>query len=147
MRFRRLETADRDLARSLFLLMAEVFEAESEQLSDGYVERLLADPSFWVIAAWDGEQLVGGLTAHTLPMTRTEASELFVYDIAVRRAQQRRGVGRGLVTELLRAAAALGIGNMFVGADDEDTHALDFYRALGGVASKVTHFDFVSRGK
>jgi aminoglycoside 3-N-acetyltransferase I len=116
-------------------------------LSDGYVERLLADPSFWVIAAWEGEQLVGGLTAHTLPMTRTESSELFVYDIAVRPAQQRRGFGRGLVQELLQGAAALGIGEMFVGADDEDTHALDFYRALGGVASAVTNFNFVSKAK
>jgi aminoglycoside 3-N-acetyltransferase I len=147
MRFRRLETSDRDLARSLFLLMAAVFEEESKPLSDGYVDRLLADPSFWVIAALDGEQLAGGLTAHTLPMTRTESSELFVYDIAVRPAQQRRGVGRGLVKELLQAAAALGIGEMFVGADDEDTHALDFYRALGGVASAVTNFNFSSRVK
>jgi aminoglycoside 3-N-acetyltransferase I len=29
-------------------------------------------------------------------------------------------------------------------ADDEDQHALDFYRALGGAASPVTMFDFSS---
>jgi aminoglycoside 3-N-acetyltransferase I len=145
MRFRRLEAADRDLARSLFSLMAEVFEEGREPLSDGYLARLLADPDFWVVAAFEGEQLVGGLTAHTLPMTRTEAPELFVYDIAVGKAHQRRGVGRGLMQQLLDGAAALGIDDLFVAADDEDAHALDFYRALGGVASAVTIFSFTSR--
>jgi aminoglycoside 3-N-acetyltransferase I len=147
MRFKRLETADRDLARSLFSLMAEVFEEGRQPLSDDYLARLLADPDFWVLAAFDGEQLVGGLTAHTLPMSRTETPELFVYDIAVREAHQRRGFGRGLMQELLNAAAAAGIDQMFVAADDEDAHAIDFYRALGGVASAVTHFTFESRVK
>lgn len=144
LRFKRLEAADRDLARALFSLLAEVFEEEGAPLSDGYVDRLLANAAFWAIAAFDGHRLVGGLTAHTLPMTRTEASEVFIYDIAVRSADQRKGVGRRLLTELLDRAAAAGIAEMFVAADDEDTHALDFYRALGGSASPVTVFDFVT---
>ncbi len=144
LRLRRLEATDRDVARSLFTLMAEVFEEERAVLSDGYLARLLADDSLWVIAAFDGARLVGGLTAHTLPMTRSESSEVFIYDIAVRSADQRKGVGRRLVTELLQRAAAAGMTEIFVAADDEDTHALDFYRALGGAASPVTVFDFTS---
>jgi 5-formaminoimidazole-4-carboxamide-1-beta-D-ribofuranosyl 5'-monophosphate synthetase len=31
---------------------------------------------------------------------------------------------------------------VFVAADVEDQHALDFYRAAGGVASDVKHFTF-----
>jgi aminoglycoside 3-N-acetyltransferase I len=144
LRLRRLEAADRDLARALFSLMAEVFEEEHAVLSDGYLDGLLANASFWVIAALDGERLVGGLTAHTLSMTRTETSELFIYDIAVREADQRQGVGRRLVKELSQQAAAAGIAELFVAADNEDTHALDFYRALGGAASPVTIFEFAS---
>lgn len=95
-----------------------------------------------MIAAFLDETLAGGITAHTLPMTRSESSEIFIYDLAVREEHQRRGVGRALVTRLRADAAAAGIDDTFVPADDQDSHALDFYRALGGEASPVTIFTF-----
>lgn len=139
----RLRAGDEARAKQLFTLMAGIFdEAPAATLSDAFVVRLLASDDFWVIGAWSGEELVGGITAHTLPMTRSESFEIFVYDIAVRSEYQRRGVGRLLMTELRVRAAALGIPTLFVAADDEDEHALDFYRALGGKAAPVTMFSF-----
>jgi aminoglycoside 3-N-acetyltransferase I len=138
----RLKAGDRDSARALFSLMAEVFEEACQPLSDGYLDRLLAREEFWALAALDGEQIVGGVTAHVLPMTSAETSELFIYDVAVRRDRQRSGVGRRLIADLRERAAAAGIEVLFVPADNDDTHALDFYRALGGVASPVTFFTF-----
>lgn len=128
-------------ARRLFAVMATVFEEPNEELSNAYVERLLARPEFWAIAAFSGDdEVIGGLTAHTLAMTRSEAPEIFIYDVAVREDHQRRGVGRLLIRQLRMEAAAMGIRDLFVPADDEDVHALDFYRALGGVAASVTIF-------
>ncbi len=138
----RLTTGDRELARRLFATMAQVFEEQCERLSDSYLDRLLEREDFWAVAALAGEEVVGGVTAHTLPMTRTESSELFIYDIAVRPDWQRKGVGRLLMTALRDAAAAAGIRDVFVPADNDDTHALDFYRALGGASSQVTFFTF-----
>jgi aminoglycoside 3-N-acetyltransferase I len=143
MRAQRLTSADRVVAKELFVLMAKVFEEDREPLGDAYLDRLLSREGFWAIAAFTGEgELVGGLTAHTLPMTRAEASEIFIYDIAVRTDHQRKGVGRLLVTTLRNEAASLGIEDVFVPADEEDAHALDFYRALGGVESPVRFFTF-----
>lgn len=142
MRTRRLTPGDRELARRLFATMAQVFEERCGRLSDSYLDRLLGREDFWAIAALAGEEVVGGVTAHTLPMTRTESSELFIYDIAVRPDWQRKGVGRLLMTALREAAAAAGIRDAFVPADNDDTHALDFYRALGGAPSPVTFFTF-----
>jgi aminoglycoside 3-N-acetyltransferase I len=142
MRLQRLTSGDRAVARALFALMAQVFEEESDELDDDYLDRLLGETNFWAIAAFVGDELVGGLTAHTLPMTRTEVAEVFIYDIAVRPEQQRRGIGRRLIAELREQAAARGIGDVFVAADNEDTHALDFYQALGGEAAAVTCFTF-----
>ena len=71
-----------------------------------------------------------------------ESSEIFVYDIAVRREHQRQGVGRQLIAELRDSATASGIRILLVAADNDDVHALDFYRALGGTASPVTFFTF-----
>ena len=143
-RIRRLASDDQDQARRLFAMMADVFAEEREDLSETYVDALLRRQEFWALAAFAGDDIVGGLTAHTLPMTRAESSELFIYDIAVRADRQRTGVGRRLMTALREAAAAAGIGEVFVPADDDDVHALDFYRALGGVPSRVTFFTFSS---
>ncbi len=142
----RLNGGDRAVARRLFTLMAEVFDEGCEPLSDAYIDRLLARQDFWAIAAFAGDELVGGLTAHTLPMTRSETAEIFIFDVAVRADHQRRGVGTLMMTMLREEAARAGIDIVFVPAGDEDEHALDFYRALGGDAAPVTIFTFSSAG-
>ncbi|NAZ87187.1 GNAT family N-acetyltransferase [Kineococcus indalonis] len=146
MRTLRLGPSDVPLARATFALVQEVFGVGGEPLSGAHLQRLLRREEFWALAAVVDGVPVGGLTAHVLPMTRAEVDELFVYDLAVRADWQRRGVGRALVRHLLRAASAAGavapIGEVFVLADDEDVHALDFYRAVGGVAQPVTMFSF-----
>ena len=103
---------------------------------------MLARTDFWAVVAVDEGSVVGGITAHALPMTRDRSVELFIYDLAVRSDRQRQGIGRGLVSELLGLASAAGIKTSFVPADDEDSHALDFYRAMGGEESPVTFFTF-----
>ena len=146
LRVERLTAGDVELARALFTTMARVFATDAEVLSDGYLSRLLDRADFWALAASVDGQLVGGLTAHTLPLTRAEVSEVFIYDIAVVPDWQRRGVGRQLISTLRSQAARAGIQVVFVPADDEDTHALDFYRALGGVPAPVTIFTFGDSG-
>jgi aminoglycoside 3-N-acetyltransferase I len=131
-------------ARAAFETMRDVFaegDDDGGQLSDGYVARLLADDSFWAIAAFEAGEPVGCITAHELPMTRHERTELFVYDLAVREDRQRHGIGRQLVEALVAQAAARGIDVVFVPADNDDTHALAFYERLGGRPAAVTMFD------
>jgi len=139
---RRLVAGDESVAKHVFVMMAHEFREPTEELSDAQVKALLTDGRFWVIAALAGDDVVGGTTAHTIPMTHRAGSGLFVYDIAVRADHRRRGVGRALMRELQAQAATLSINELFVLADNDDAHALDFYRALGGVASAVTMFDF-----
>ncbi|MCW5966824.1 MAG: hypothetical protein KIT83_22485 [Bryobacterales bacterium] len=80
----RLGAEDHELARCMFVLLAEVFEEDCCELSSQYISGLLGRNEFWAIAAVDGNNVVGGLTAHVLPMTRSESSEAMIYDIAVR---------------------------------------------------------------
>ena len=142
LRTRRLRPGDGDIARRLFALMAEVFGEPAEPMRDAYLEELLARESFWAFTALDGGELVGGLTAHVLPMTRGELAELFIYDIAVREDRQRQGAGRLLMRAAREGARAAGISELFVPAETADEHALEFYRALGGVPTAVTLFSF-----
>ena len=137
---RRLTTDDLDDARRLFEVMSQVFEERSEALSGEYLNRLLSRDDFWVFAAFRGSEVIGGLTAHTLPMTRSQVSEIFIYDLAVGVEHQRTGVGRKLIHAVLAAAAHSGVDTVIVPADNEDDHALEFYRAVGGTPSEVTFF-------
>lgn len=136
------------MARELFAMMTAVFAEDDPDVAQGEPLRaddlvaLLRREDFWVLAATEGEVVVGGLTAHALPMTRDRSTELFIYDLAVRTDRQRNGIGRALVAELLTLGRAAGIATAFVPADNEDTHALEFYRAIGGTGSSVTFFTF-----
>ncbi|MEZ5291137.1 MAG: GNAT family N-acetyltransferase [Vicinamibacterales bacterium] len=138
----RLTPADAALARETFLTMAAVFETDAEPLGDDYLARLLEREDFWALAAVDGPAVVGGLTAHVLPMTTSETRALFIYDLAVVPDRQRHGIGRRLVEEVRALALSQGIDDVFVPAENEDTHALAFYRALGGTPTAATFFSF-----
>ena len=139
---RRLTEADAAAARQLFALIADVFEEETNPLSDAYVHRLLSRDEFWAVGAFVDGEVVGGLTAHALPMTTGESFEMFIYDIAVRADRQRQGIGRSMISGLRAMAAAKAIDVVFVPADDDDAGALEFYRALDASASPVTLFVF-----
>ena len=144
-RIQRLTAGHRELARGLFALMSEVFEEQQDPLSDAYLDRMLDRPDFWAMAAFVDDRIVGGLTAHTLPMSRSESSEVFIYDVAVHPDHQRKGVGRALIQFLLSAATEASVQTVFVPAEDEDAHAIEFYRALGGEATPVTFFTWTHR--
>ena len=142
MQIRRLERGDENLARDAFAMMTSVFDEGAADLDGAYVATLLARPDFWAMIALDGEEVVAGLTAHALPMTRSPEAELFIYDLAVRADRQRQGIGRALVLATLDRARVEGLRLAFVPVDDEDAHAIAFYLAIGGRASPVTFFTF-----
>jgi aminoglycoside 3-N-acetyltransferase I len=139
MQIRRLTDTDASLAAELFTVMASVFEEPSETLPEHYIQTLLSNDSFWALAAIEGDQIVGGLTAHTIPLTRIPVEEVFLFDIAVIHSHQRRGIGSQLV-ETLRSLVHPR--TVFVAADNEDTHALDFYHHINGEPAPVTIFTF-----
>jgi aminoglycoside 3-N-acetyltransferase I len=88
---RRLTVDDRQLARRAFVMMTRVFGDDGEPLSDDYLQEILSRPDLWAVVAVSGDEPVGAVTAHMLPMTRAHTAELFVYDLAVRPDWQRRG--------------------------------------------------------
>jgi aminoglycoside 3-N-acetyltransferase I len=142
MEIKRLYSGDTAIAVSMFSMMALVLGEIPETLSLNYVESLLMRNDFWAIAALEGREPAGGLTAFTLPLTRCKTAEILIYAIAVQPGHQRRGIGRGLVDTLKKLTAEAGIGAMWVLAGNEDPHALEFYRAIGSRPMTVTIFTF-----
>lgn len=141
-RFTRLGEADTEWAIELFELMAEVFEEPSTTLEKDYVAALLATPSFWAYAVIDDGMVLGGLTAHVLPMTRSMDNELMIYDLAIATKRQRTGLGSQLLQTVINDASSAGIATVFVPAEMADAHALDFYKAQGGSPTQCVIFTF-----
>jgi aminoglycoside 3-N-acetyltransferase I len=139
---KRLTPDDFELAIAVFSMMASVFRDDVDAFGADYVTRLLSRNDFCALAALEDGEPIGGLTAFILPLTRSELAELFIYDIAVQRAHQRRGIGRQLVDTVRGLAADAGIATTWVPAEDNDAGALEFYRAIGGAPAPATIFTF-----
>ncbi|WP_448700245.1 GNAT family N-acetyltransferase [Mucilaginibacter sp. AW1-3] len=138
---KQLSVADLALTQQLFILLQEVFGIENPiKVSDSYVDKLLSNTNFVALAAIYQSEVVGGLTAYRLPMYDKEEEELFIYDIAVRPAFQRNGIGKQLINAAKQFCRKQNVELMFVQADAEDIHALDFYRSTRAKEERTVQF-------
>jgi aminoglycoside 3-N-acetyltransferase I len=134
--------------RKLIDLFHQVFEVENpKQAEESYLANLLEKPDFIAMCVVVENELAGGLTAYELPMYYANESELFIYDIAIRPEFQKKGLGRELLKFLEKYCRQQNIRVMFVAANEEDEHALEFYHATGGKAERVVHFNYLFDSK
>ena len=98
-------------------------------LPESSARAYLADSHVLHWTAWAGEEVVGSLVCHVLPMRKEPARELLLYEIGVRSAWRRRGVGRRLISAMTDWMRAEGIVTAWVLADNPDAER--FYEACG----------------
>lgn len=118
--------------------------APSEPLPPAEARAFLGDPNvLFFIAERDGA--VAGFLSCQLVRRRNQPAELLLYEIGVRAAERRRGVGRALVGAMNGWMAAHAIVEVWVLADNPG--AVEFYRACGfsddesHAATYMTRFD------
>lgn len=146
-KYHKLGTTDVKTLIHLIRVYEEVFEMKGFTLpGTSYLQSLLANEHMiFYVALLDGE-VIGGLTAHTLPSVYFESNEIYIYDLAVKSEYQRKGIGRTLMDELKYYCKNRGNKEVYVQADLEDQHAIDFYKATGGVPESVIHFSYNLQG-
>jgi aminoglycoside 3-N-acetyltransferase I len=108
--------------------------------ADSYLTSLLASPTFIVVVAVRGEEVVAGLAAYELPKFERDRREIYIYDLAVSAAHRRRGLARRLILALKDLAKARGAYVIYVQADQGDAPAIALYESLGR-REDVHHFD------
>jgi len=88
----------------------------------------LAHPAVvhWVAA--DHGEIVGDLACILLPLRSGGGRELLLYDVGVRSAWRRRGVGRALLAQMETWMRENGVSQVWVLSDPA---AVEFYRACG----------------
>ncbi len=88
----RLNPGDRELARTLFATMAEVFQEECGALTDVYIDRLLSREEFWAIAAIAGS--ANCRRNHGTHLANDKNRVIRSFDLRYRRAQRSPAKGR-----------------------------------------------------
>lgn len=139
-KIRKLTEKDVSAFEALLHLFNHTFEEERTLSDTTHLTALLNDPRFIVIAAFSGEEILGGLTAYELPLYYGNETEIFLYDMAVHPDHQRKGIGKQLLEFLKDYCAKNKINTFFVLAHEEDVHALEFYHATGGQREHVANF-------
>jgi len=133
------------LMRKLNEMFGEVFvDADSyakHPPSDEYLNKLLGQDAFIALACIVDGIVVGGLVAYELKKFEQQRSEIYIYDLAVREAHQRKGVATALVRKLQGMVRSRGAYVIFVQADKPDDGAIAFYRSLTDHQEDVFHFD------
>jgi aminoglycoside 3-N-acetyltransferase I len=142
--YQQISAADLPTLKSLLAVFGEAFgEPDTYQgavPSDAYLTALLKKPHFIALAASRDGEVVGGLAAYELEKFERARSEIYIYDLAVREGERRKGVATGLVRALGLIARERGAYVMFVQADRGDAPAIRLYESLG-TREDVHHFD------
>jgi GNAT superfamily N-acetyltransferase len=99
----------------------------TDQQARTYLQR--DDVLHWV--AFADEEPVGHLMAYVQYRRRGDARQLMLYEIGVRRAWRRRGIGRELVDRMRAWMTTNGVHEAWVPADSDG--AVAFYSACGFV--------------
>jgi aminoglycoside 3-N-acetyltransferase I len=140
---KRLRTKDILVFQKLIQLFKEVFEMKGKtNTTKIHLKKLLGNSHFIAYVIIYENKIVGGLTAYELQKYYSEESEIFIYDIAIKQKFQRKGLGKQLLFTLREYCAANKIKEMFVAANEEDEHALDFYHSSGATPEKVVCFNY-----
>ncbi|MBB5437978.1 ribosomal protein S18 acetylase RimI-like enzyme [Pedobacter sp. AK017] len=126
---------------ALIRLFEEVFEMKDFVMPPAdHLERLLARDDFFVFVVLRDGEVIGGLTSYTLRQYYSTSPLVYIYDLAVATAYQRKGIGKMLIAAIQNYCKNIGVEEVFVQADVADDYALDFYRSTGATGEDVVHF-------
>lgn len=143
LRFIKLDSTQLDKFMELIKLFEVVFEMKNfSKLNQEHLQQFLSRPGFIAYVVEKDDRIIGGLTAYLLDQYYSDKPVAFIYDIAVKEEYQRQGVGKKLISHLSEYCKSLEIEEMFVLAEVEDEHAIDFYRATMAQESNVVNFNY-----
>ncbi len=129
-RYKLLSLAD---ASVLLNVDEEAFDAP---VDPGRVLAYLADTTNLMVVAIDGGTVIGQCAAviHRHP---DQPTELYIDNLGVAPAWQRRGVARELLRQMFEAGRARGCAEAWVGTEPDNDPANGLYRSLGGAAAET----------
>lgn len=118
-------------ARDVSLAQRLVVKFHHSKVSAAYLHEVLANRRNVMLAALDGEEIVGFLWGHWLARLRLEQDHLLVYEIEVVEERRRQGIGTRLIQVVLDEAASRDA-EVSLLTNHSNEVAVAFYEGLGG---------------
>ncbi len=130
--------------KELVRVFSIVFEREEFNMpSDNHLQQILQREDFLCVVALHNDRVVGGLAAYLLQSYYAEKPVVYIYDVGVLADQQRKGIGKELVTRLINTCRDRGFEEIFVQAEGGDLHAIEFYSGTElKIEADVKHFSY-----
>jgi ribosomal protein S18 acetylase RimI-like enzyme len=105
----------------------------------------LADDRNVLLVAYEGSEAVGFLRGTELSQLRSKRKQMFLYEIAVDESFRRRGIGKALISSLIKDCRELGFEEVFVFVDATNAPAVRLYLTTGGLPETAADRMFVYR--
>ena len=138
-----LKLAEISSAGDLLYYFREEFSDEHPfRLGDERLKELLTQKGFYIFAAFENEQLAGGITAYKLLGSDYLHPELFIYDLAVKPEFRRKGIASMLLKAVKELGTEIGVKETFVFAEMEDEQAMKFYQSQKGEQMNSVMYSF-----
>ncbi|MDY6941224.1 MAG: GNAT family N-acetyltransferase [Cyanobacteriota bacterium] len=119
-------------------VLPDVFDFE---IDDKYRAEFLADSRHHLAVALAGDWVVGMASAlHYVHPDKP--NELWINEVGVAPAYQRRGIGKQLLEKLFDLARELGCTEAWVLTEEENSAARGLYAAVGGSEESVVYVTF-----
>jgi len=139
----KLNSCDIKYFTELIRLFEDVFEMKNLVMPSAiHLQKILSEETFLSFVAVHDNKIVGGLTCYILPAYYVTSSSVYVFDLAVLPAFQRKGIGRMLIESVKEYSKNLGYKEVFLQTEVEDQHAIDFYRATEGFEEQTVLFSY-----
>ena len=122
--------AIRRLGQEDLPLMRAAQHLFDKPLQEAAARRFLGLPDHHLLLAFEGSRPVGFVSGVELTHP-DKGTEMFLYELGVEPAFQRRGIGKQLVNALAELVVAQGCYGMWVVVDPDNTGALATYRSAG----------------
>ncbi len=145
---KKLTRDDLNTLTEVVRLFERVFEMDNFKLPDSrHLEKVLSKKDFFVFVAQLDDKVVGGLTAYVLEQYYATRPLVYIYDLAIDNSLQRKGIGKKLIDAINDYCKQEGFEEVFVQADKDEDHVVDFYRSTKPTGEEeVVHFYYTLHG-
>lgn len=142
------QTKNIEELKELVLVFEDVFEMEDFELPhENHLRKLFEKENFFSVVAKVNNKVIGGLTIYILDQYYSTRPLVYLYDLAVMKEYQRKGVGKSLIEFTNNYCRQKGYEEVFVQAEKLDEYAIDFYRSTKPTAEEqVVHFSYKLNG-
>jgi aminoglycoside 3-N-acetyltransferase I len=137
---KRLEPRHASLAADV----AKSFAARAASLE--YLERFLANPANYLIAAHVEGELAGFLLAYALERLNEESHKMFIYEVEVAEGHRRKGVGTALINFVRDIVRREKMVSAFLFTNYSNEGAVAFYKSTGAAVENGDDLLFVYEG-